>query len=88
MIKIEPSKVESNADTIDSLGKQMQTQMETVYATVKSLNADWQDSVQVNWETDFTKLKRSFEELTEMIPTYTSEARGHAEQMRRIGRGN
>lgn len=84
-IYIEPNKVDENADEIVKLGKKMLSQMEEVNSRVKSLRADWQDDVQVDYEAEFAKLKGSFESFAEVIPSYAAEAHAHAESMRRIG---
>lgn len=84
-IYIEPNKVDENATMIENLGKRMRTKMEEVNAKVKSLRADWQDDVQVDYDAEFSKLVSSFESFAETIPSYAAQARAHAEQMRRIG---
>lgn len=85
MILIDPNKVDENANQIEALAKQMKTQMDEVWEKVKSLRNDWQDDVQVDFDSQFQKLVESFTSFTEQIPTYTAAAHEHADEMRRIG---
>ena len=87
MLYIDPNKVDENANQITSLGAKMQTAMNEVHAKVKSLSADWQDTVQVDYDAEFTKLANSFVSFAETLPSYAQEAHAHADQMRRIGNG-
>ena len=85
MIYIDPNKVDENANEIERLGTQMKAKMEEVNSKVKSLRADWQDDVQVDYDAEFAKLVASFESFSENIPSYAAEAHAHADTMRRIG---
>lgn len=85
MIYIDPNKVDENANEIERLGTQMKAKMEEVNSKVKSLRADWQDDVQVDYDAEFAKLVASFESFSEIIPSYAAEAHAHADTMRRIG---
>ena len=84
-IYIEPNKVDEHASEIEKLGTKMRAQMEEVNSKVKSLRADWQDDVQVDYDAEFSKLVASFESFAETIPSYAAEAHAHADSMRRIG---
>ena len=85
-IYIDPNKVEEKAGEIENTGKLIGTTMEEVNALVKSLGADWQDEVQVDYANAFNKLKEAYESFSKVIPSYAAEARSHAETMRRIGK--
>ena len=85
MILIDPNKVDENANEIEKLGKQMRDQMEEVNSKVKSLSADWQDAVQVDYDAAFANLVAIFNSFAELIPEYAAEAHAHADTMRRIG---
>lgn len=84
-VMINPNQVEEKAANMETLAKSMQAKVQEVHNLAGRLKEVWQDEVHEEFESSFTKLSASFEELINAIPGYANLAKSHAERMRQIG---
>lgn len=84
-ILINPDQVEQKASEMEKLVKNLKLKIEEVNGTATSLKEVWQDTVQENYESDFTRLSQNFHTLTDSLPAYIAQAHNHADIMRRLG---